>query len=179
MPDPLAAVLISVYAPRGFRVPDLPQVTVHVSPVIPEPGRDILPRPGRTDRPPPRQPERHPPRHDKPPEPDEERLRRIYRGDLDIVSFQDTPLDPDEEGLRRIYEGALDIVSFQHVEHMLEAHVQEIALARAEAVAVQPRGLGVVIQTASFLSPEAISVVTALGRQAQATEVPLYVPRLR
>jgi hypothetical protein len=47
VPDPIAAVLISVFGRHGLGVPNLSQVTPHLSDVVPAPQGPVLPMPGQ------------------------------------------------------------------------------------------------------------------------------------
>jgi hypothetical protein len=76
-------------------------------------------------------------------------------------------------------KGDKTFVMFTDTEHILSGIAQEAAFSLARDIAVDDRSLGVLIQTAPSVQLETFKVVSALGREAGATEVSLYVRHLK
>lgn len=101
-----------------------------------------------------------------------------------VTATTETPVKPDKTGVARVVipemlGGDKTVILFANTEHILSADVQEVARSVAPDIAAHGRSLGVLIQTAPSVQPETFRVVRALGREAAATDVSLYVRRLK
>jgi hypothetical protein len=70
-------------------------------------------------------------------------------------------------------------VMFSNIEHLGDASAQEVAFSLARNTAASEHEFGVIIQTTPSVQPETFRVMSALGHEAGATQVSLYVPRLK
>jgi hypothetical protein len=79
----------------------------------------------------------------------------------------------------RILRTDKTVILLADTEDSLSTDVQEAALSVAGGIAAHDRSLGVLIETAPSVQPETFRVVSALGREAAATELSLYVRKLK